>query len=268
MPCARHGLRPLPCLGAKPQLLIALHFWRVDFEMLFREEDAAIPPYCKDDERQGVQFMPQPSQNFTMKNFAKRSGRRKRRGSRLCRMPARRVLPRRKSVVRTVPLQYTWEDGGFRRIVRCPFGAGDLVLKVRREEDVSLSRLSSQCAFSEYLAENGIRTARFLSVCPSGEGAWKKEDFAAALPAEGGPVLVTLEYFCEGQLTAVTPELAEAAGRRSSGLRPAAFSAPSYRWAGRAKRSGAVSAPPRFLFGALYFDAAAEHFRIGIARLA
>ena len=76
------------------------------------------------------------------------------------------------------------------------FGAGDLVLKVRREEDVSLSRLSSQCAFSEYLAENGIRTARFLSVCPSGEGAWKKEGFAAALPAAGGPVLVTLEHFC------------------------------------------------------------------------
>lgn len=110
-------------------------------------------------------------------------------------------------------LTYTWEGRYFRRIVRCRLGAGDLVLKVRRKEDVSLSRLSSQCAFSEYLAENGIPTARFLSVCPSGEGAWKKEDFAAALPAEGGPVLVTLEYFCEGQLTAVTPELTEAAGR-------------------------------------------------------
>lgn len=123
-------------------------------------------------------------------------------------------------------LTYTWEGRYFRRIVRCRLGAGDLVLKVRRKEDVSLSRLSSQCAFSEYLAENGIRTARFLSVCPSGEGAWKKEDFAAALPAEGGPVLVTLEYFCEGQLTAVTPELTEAAGRRPSGLRPAAFFLP------------------------------------------
>ncbi len=141
-------------------------------------------------------------------------------------MPARRVLPRRKSVVRTVPLQYTWEDGYFRRIVRCRVGAGDLVLKVRREEEVSLARLSSQCAFSEYLAEHGIRTARFLSVCPSGEGAWKKEGFAAALPAASGPVLVTLEHFCEGQLTEITPELAEAAGRRPSGLRPAAFFLP------------------------------------------
>ena len=141
-------------------------------------------------------------------------------------MPARRVLPRRKSVVRTVPLQYTWEDGYFRRIVRCRIGAGDLVLKVRREADVSLSRLSSQCAFSEYLAENGIPTARFLPVCPRGEGAQEKAGFAAALPAAGGPVLVTLERFCDGQLTEITPELAEAAGRRSSGLRPAAFFCP------------------------------------------
>ena len=160
-------------------------------------------------------------------------------------MPARRVLPRRKSVVRTVPLQYTWEDGYFRRIVRCRIGAGDLVLKVRREADVSLSRLSSQCAFSEYLAENGIPTARFLPVCPRGEGAQEKAGFAAALPAAGGPVLVTLERFCDGQLTEIRPSLPR---RRGADLRvcaPPLFSAPSYRWAGRAKRSGAVSAPPR-----------------------
>ena len=165
-------------------------------------------------------------------------------------------------------LTYTWEGRYFRRIVRCRLGAGDLVLKVRREEDVSLSRLSSQCAFSEYLAENGIRTARFLSVCPSGEGAWKKEDFAAALPAEGGPVLVTLEYFCEGQLTAVTPELTEAAGRRPSGLRPAAFFCPVLSLGGQGKAIRRCFCAAARLFGALYFDAAAEHFRIGIARLA
>ena len=110
-------------------------------------------------------------------------------------------------------LSYTGESGYFRRIVRCRFGAGDLVLKVRREEDVSLARLSSQCAFSEYLAGNGIPTARFLPVYASGEGAWEKAGFAAALPAAGGSVLVTAERFCGGQLGAVTPELAEAAGR-------------------------------------------------------
>lgn len=113
----------------------------------------------------------------------------------------------------TVPLQYTWEDGYFRRIVRCRVGAGDLVLKVRREEEISLARLSSQCAFSEYLAEHGIQTARFLPVCASREGAWEKAGFAAGLPAAGGPVLVTVERFCNGQLTQITPELAEAAGR-------------------------------------------------------
>ena len=107
-------------------------------------------------------------------------------------------------------LTYTWEGRYFRRIVRCRFGAGDLVLKVCREEEISLARLSSQCAFSEYLAEHGIQTARFLPVYASGEGAWEKAGFAAALPAAGGPVLVTAERFCSGQLT---PELAEAAGR-------------------------------------------------------
>ena len=52
-------------------------------------------------------IIPQPRQNIFFENIlAKRSGRRKRRGVRLCRMPAKRVLPRRKRRVRIVPLQY------------------------------------------------------------------------------------------------------------------------------------------------------------------
>ena len=52
-------------------------------------------------------IIPQPRQNIFFENIlAKRSGRRKRRGVRLCRMPAKRVLPRRKKRVRIVPLQY------------------------------------------------------------------------------------------------------------------------------------------------------------------
>ena len=101
--------------------------------------------------------------------------------------------------------------GAFRRIVRCRYGAGDLVLKVRREEELPLSRLASQCAFSEYLAKNGVRTARLLPVLSCGEGR-NGESFAAELPMEGGPALVTAERFCGGQLTVVTPDLAEAMG--------------------------------------------------------
>ena len=101
--------------------------------------------------------------------------------------------------------------GAFRRIVRCRYGAGDLVLKVRREEDLPLSRLASQCPFSEYLAKNGVRTARLLPVLSGGEGR-NGESFAAELPMEGGPALVTAERFCGGQLTVVTPDLAEAMG--------------------------------------------------------
>ena len=108
-------------------------------------------------------------------------------------------------------LSYDWEGGAFRRIVRCRYGAGDLVLKVRREEELPLSRLASQCAFSEYLAKNGVRTARLLPVLSCGEGR-NGESFAAELPMEGGPALVTAERFCGGQLTVVTPDLAEAMG--------------------------------------------------------
>ena len=108
-------------------------------------------------------------------------------------------------------LSYDWEGGAFRRIVRCRYGAGDLVLKVRREEELPLSRLVSQCTFSEYLAKNGVRTARLLPVLSCGEGR-SGESFAAELPMEGGPALVTVERFCGGQLTVVTPDLAEAMG--------------------------------------------------------
>ena len=108
-------------------------------------------------------------------------------------------------------LSYDWEGGAFRRIVRCRYGAGDLVLKVRREEELPLSRLASQCAFSEYLAKNGVRTARLLPVLSCGEGR-SGESFAAELPMEGGPALATAERFCGGQLTVVTPDLAEAMG--------------------------------------------------------
>ena len=41
------------------RLLIASHFLRQDFGMNCREEDAAISGYCKDDERQSAQKMPQ-----------------------------------------------------------------------------------------------------------------------------------------------------------------------------------------------------------------
>ena len=77
-------------------------------------------------------------------------------------------------------LSYTWEDGYFRRIVRCRFGAGDLVLKVRREEDVSLARLSSQCAFSEYLAEHGIPRERLEAIISSNEYALRQRDYGTA----------------------------------------------------------------------------------------
>ena len=53
----RCGLRR--ALAPVLPLLIALHFLRQDFAMSCREEDAAIPAYCKDDERQGAQKMPQ-----------------------------------------------------------------------------------------------------------------------------------------------------------------------------------------------------------------
>ena len=109
-------------------------------------------------------------------------------------------------------LSYDWEGGAFRRIVRCRYGTGDLVLKVRREEELPLSRLASQCAFSEYLANNGIRTARLLPVLPCGKGR-SGESFAAELPVEGGPALVTAEHFCGGQIAVVTPDLAEAMGK-------------------------------------------------------
>ena len=40
------------------QFLIALHFGRVDLGMICREEDEAIPAYCKDDEWQSARKMP------------------------------------------------------------------------------------------------------------------------------------------------------------------------------------------------------------------
>ena len=101
-------------------------------------------------------------------------------------------------------LSYDWEGGAFRRIVRCRYGAGDLVLKVRREEELPLSRLASQCAFSEYLAKNGVRTARLL---PALVGENRR--LAEAIAARGRELLSALSPFRALPRCAVQGDLAD-----------------------------------------------------------
>lgn len=79
-----------------------------------------------------------------------------------------------------------------------------MILKFKNEKGVTAALIESQTAFSEHLAENGIPTARFYR---SGERYVLSEHL------HGYDVLITLENFCPGEITCVTPDLAGKTGR-------------------------------------------------------
>jgi Ser/Thr protein kinase RdoA (MazF antagonist) len=91
-----------------------------------------------------------------------------------------------------------------RVIGKCSFAdRPPLVLKFKQEHDVTPELLNAQITFSEHLGQSGVPTARYFS----GETGY-------VLPQTLGdyPVLVTLEEFQPGEVTLMTPSLAEKTG--------------------------------------------------------
>ena len=79
------------------------------------------------------------------------------------------------------------------------------VIRIRDERDVSETVFESQCRFSEMLAENGIPTARILSVV--GE-----KRFVQRQLIDGRVVFVTAENFMENEIRSVDIETSEKMG--------------------------------------------------------
>lgn len=106
-------------------------------------------------------------------------------------------------------LRYDYEDEPARKdvrlILKCQFAdRGPLVVKFRHETDVTKELLTEQIQFSEHLSACGVQTAKFFRAGDS---------YVICSVLHDYEVFVTVEEFRPGEITIVTPDLAEETGR-------------------------------------------------------
>lgn len=114
------------------------------------------------------------------------------------------VTAQLRGVEELVRYRYPEETGQVRLILKCSLDGGALIVKFKKEEDVTRELIEAQSRFSERLAENGVLTADFL-----------KAGDAIALERElnGYHVCVTVERFRDGEIMVVNGDIAEKTGR-------------------------------------------------------
>ncbi len=106
-------------------------------------------------------------------------------------------------------LRYHYEEDDVdskevRLILKCSFAErAPCIIKFKQEEGVSAALIEAQVRFSEHLAQCGIPTARFYRTDRS---------YVRTENIGGYEVYVTIEDFCAGELTQITPKRAEKIG--------------------------------------------------------
>ncbi len=106
-------------------------------------------------------------------------------------------------------LRYDYEKNpagkNVRLMLKCLFADREpVVVKLKHEDDVTETLLAEQIHFSEPLAACGIQTARFRRAGDS---------YVICRTVHDYEVLITVEEFRSGEITVVTPEIAEQTGR-------------------------------------------------------
>lgn len=96
------------------------------------------------------------------------------------------------------------ESKQVRVIVKATLESGAVVVKFKREREVTKQILERQCAFSNRLMTEGIATARYYA---------RRGDFVCEYEIGGYDVLVTVEDFCAGELKLIDAEIAEKLGK-------------------------------------------------------